>query len=269
MTSSGTRPDDSLLGTRERYLGPSLLSPFADDMAQRLSRLSVGPLLEILADIGLSTQAIAASVSAGMTFIATDPSDALLRHACKKPGTSRVIWRIADPCALPFEPATFGLVACQFGVMALTDHVLAFREARRVMKPGARFVFNVPAHIRYSPVAARVQQSMEELFPSNPPGYLAKVLHGYTENEVVDDDLTLAGFTDALYTTVDLPYAAASARDAAIGYCLGTPLRYEIEARAVGESERAVEAVAAALKRRFGAGPIEASMRAHVISASG
>lgn len=262
-------PDNSLLAIRERYLGPSLLSPFADDIAQRLSRLTVGPLLETMADIGLCTQAIASTVSAGLTIVATDPSEVLLRHARKRPGTSRVIWQIADPCALPFEPATFGIVVCQFGVMALPDRVLALREARRVIKPGGRFVFNVPAHIRHSPVAACIQQSMQELFPSDPPGYLLKVMHGYAENEAVDDDLTVAGFTDAIYTTVDLPYAASSTHDAALGYCMGTPLRLEIEARAAGDSEPTVQAVAAALHRHFGAGRIETLMRAHVISASG
>jgi SAM-dependent methyltransferase len=269
MTPSEMAPAGSLLAIRERYLGPSVLSPFADDIAQRLSRLSAGPLLETVADIGLCTQAIASTVSAGLTIVATDPSEVLLRHACQRAGTSRVIWQIADPCALPFETATFGIVVCQFGVMALRDHALAFREARRVMKPGGRFVFNLPAHIRHSPVAACIQQSMQELFPSDPPSYLVDVLHGYAQNDVVDDDLTLAGFTDAMYTTVDLPYAASSARDAAMGYCMGTPLRLEIEARAPGGSERAVQAAAAALQRHFGIGPIVSSMRAHVISASG
>jgi len=269
MTSFGTVPADSLLAIRDRYFGASVLSPFADDMAQRLSRLSVGPLLESFADTGLLAQAIAAAVSAGLTIIATDPSDALVQHAAQKPGTSRIIWQTADPCALPFEAATFGIIACQFGVMGLTDRVLAFREARRVMKPGARFVFNVPAHLRRNPVAESVQHAMEDLFPSDPPDYLTKVLHGYADNEAVDDDLTLAGFTDAIYTTVDLPYAAASARDAALGYCLGTPLRREIESRTEGDSDRVIAAVVTALKRRFGTGRIDTSMRAHVISAAG
>lgn len=254
---------------RDRYLGPSVLGPFADDMAQRLSRLSLGPLLETAADTGLLTRAIASSVSAGLTIIATDPSDALVQYAAGKPGTARVIWQAADPCSLPFEAATFGIVACQFGVAALADRVQAFREARRVMKRSARFVFNVPAQLRHNPVAARVQQAMEQLFPDDPPGYLAKVLHGYAETEAIDDDLTLAGFTDAIYTVVDLPYAAASARDAAIGYCLGTPLRAEIEARSAGDAEPVVDAVAAALRRRFGTGGIHATMRAHVVSAAG
>ncbi len=269
MTRSRMASADSLLATRDRYLGPCLLSPFADDMAHRLSRLSVGPLLETVADTGLLTQAIASSVSAGLGIIATDPSDVLVTYAAGKPGTTRVNWQIADPCALPFPAATFGIVACQFGIMALANRVQAFREARRVMKPGARFVFNVPAHFRHNPVAARVQQSMEELFPADPPTYLAMVWHGYAENEMVDDELTVAGFTDAIYTTVDLPYAAESAHVAAKGYCLGTPLRQAIEARVDGDCDGVIESVAAALKRRFGAGPIDSTMRAHVISAAG
>jgi ubiquinone/menaquinone biosynthesis C-methylase UbiE len=269
LTLLQTVSADSLPAIRDRYFGPSVLSPFADDMAHRLSRFSTGPLLETAADIGLLTQAIASSVSAGLTIIATDPSDALVQYAASKPGTPRVIWQTADPCALPFEAATFGIVACQFGMMALPDRVAAFREARRVMKPGGRFLFNVPAHLRHNPVAARVQQAMEELFPTDPPQYLSRVLHGYAENEVVDDNLTMAGFTDAIYTTVDLPYAAASTHDAAMGYCLGTPLRHEIEARASGRCEAIVASVATALQRRFGSGPIDSTMRAHIISAAG
>ncbi|WP_428484091.1 class I SAM-dependent methyltransferase [Rhodopila sp.] len=262
-------PADSLPAIRDRYLGPSLLSPFADDMARRLSRLSVGPLLETAADTGLLTQAIASSVSAGLTIIATDPSTSMVDYASDKPGTARVIWQTAEPCALPFEAGTFGIVACQFGVMALTDRVQGFREARRVMKQGARFVFNVPATFRHNPVADCVQRAMGTLFPSDTPRYLSHVLHGYADNEVVDDELTVAGFTDAIYTTVDLPYAAAAARDAAVGYCLGTPLRAEIDARAGGDTDPVVASVTAALRRRFGAGPIASTMRAHVVSAAG
>lgn len=269
MTGSRTVPADGLLADRDRYFGPSVLSPFADDMARRLARLNFGPLLETAADTGLLTEAIAACMPAGLTIIATDPSDTRVRHAAAKPGMARVTWRTADPCALPFRDATFGVVACQFGVMPLADRVAGFREARRVMQPDARFVFNVPARIRHNPVAARVQQAIEALFPVDPPNYLPRVLHGYAENEAIDDDLTLAGFTDAIYTSVELPYAAASAGDAARGYCLGTPLRTEIEARASGGIEDVVASVAAALKRRFGGGSIDTTMRAHVISAAG
>jgi SAM-dependent methyltransferase len=259
----------AIIAMRDQYLAPSLLSPFAEDMARRLSRLSMGPLLEIVADTGVLTQAIASVLSAGMTIIATDPRQAAIAFASAKPGMARVTWQQADPNALAFKDATFGIVACHFAVMTLPDRISAFKEVRRVIKPGGHFMFSVPAHIRHNPIAGFVHETMKEIFPDDPPLFVGQGLHGYADNETIDDDLTAAGFTDAIYTSVELPYVAASARDVAMGYCLGTPLLSEIEIRAPDTAESATRAIAAALERRFGSGPIEAGMRAHIVSASG
>lgn len=269
MIGSSMIPTDGILKIRDRYLAPSLLGPFADDMARRLSRISMGPLLETAADTGTLTEAIASAMSAGLTIIATDPSAEVVRHASVKPGMARITWQMADPHALPYADETFGIVACHFGVSIMPDRLLAFQEARRVMKSGGRFVFSVPAHIRQNPVADCLQGALEERFAVDPPRFVKHILHGYADNEAIDDDLTAAGFTDAIYTAVELPYEAASAHEVAIGYCLGTPLRSEIEARASGDIELVVQGVTAALERRFGTGQIKASMRAHIISASG
>jgi SAM-dependent methyltransferase len=269
MTFSAASAPDSLLAIRDHYLGPSLLAPFADDMARRLSRISIGPLLETSADTGVLTQAIASAVSVGLTIVATDPCLEMIEHASTKPGMARVNWQTADPHALPFKDATFGIVTSHFSVASMPDRIQLFQEARRVMKQGGRFVFSVPGPLRHNPAADCLQHVMEALFPTDPPGFVAHVFHGYSDNEAVDDDLTAAGFTDAIYTTVALPYAAASARDVAMGYCRGTPLRMEIEARAPGETERVTQAATAALERRFGTGPINTTMRAHVVSAAG
>ena len=262
-------PIGGMLAIHDQYLAPSLLVPFAEDMAHRLSRISTGPLLETCAGVGALTRAIASSVSAGMTVIATDPSADAIAYASAKPGVARVTWQQADPAALPFPNASFGIVTCQFGIVAMPDPVRAFVEARRVMRPGARFVFNVPALLRQNPVADCLQDAMDMLFPSDPPKFLENVLHLYADNAVIDDDLTEAGFTDAIYTSVELPYLAEAAWDAAAGYCLGTSLRAEIETRAPGEAERVTRDAAALLERRFGTGPIATTMRAYVISAAG
>lgn len=262
-------PIGAMVAIRDRYLAPSLLAPFADDLARRLSRISMGPLLEIVADTGVLTQAIASAMSAGLIIVATDPSAEMVEFASSKPGMARVSWRTAEPTALPFPDSTFGVVTCHFGVVTMLDSVLAFTEARRVMKPGGRFVFSVPAHIRHNPVAECLQEAIHDQFPADPPKFVSHILYGRGNHQAIDDDLTEAGFTDAIYTSVDLPFEAASARDVAMAYCLGTPLRNEIEARAPGDTERVVAAVAAALQRRFGTGPIRATMRAHVVSAAG
>lgn len=269
MTTVHSGTPGTMLAIRDQYFAPSWLSPFADEMARRLSRIGIGPVLEICAGTGVLTQAIASAMSAGLTIIATDPSADTIGHASIKPGMARVSWQLADPRALPFQDATFGIVICHFAVVMISDRVEAFQEARRVMKTGGRFVFSVPAHIRHNPVADCIQGAMDDLFPSDPPRFVAHTLHGYADNEAIDDDLTAAGFTDAIYTTVELPYVAASALDIAIGYCLGTSLRSEIETRAPGEADLVVRTAVAALEKRFGAGPIEAGMRAHMVSASG
>jgi ubiquinone/menaquinone biosynthesis C-methylase UbiE len=270
MTLLSRIPLDGMLAVRDRYFAPTVLLPFADDMARRLARLSIGPVLEIAAGTGVLTQAIALSLSAGMTIVATDPSADMIRHASSRPGMARVAWQQADPLALTFKDATFGIITCHVRIATMPDRVRAFREARRVMKQGGRFVFSVLGSLQHNPVAACLQEAMDATFPADPPRFIADGPHGYANQQTIDDDLTTAGFTDAIYTVVDLPFVAASARDVALGYCLGTPLRSEIELRISGDSvEPVLQAATLALQQRFGAGAIESTMRAQFISAAG
>jgi ubiquinone/menaquinone biosynthesis C-methylase UbiE len=269
MTLLRRIPLNTTLAVRDLHFAPSVVSPFADDMARRLSRLSIGPLLEIAADTGVLTQAMASALSAGLTMIATDPDADRVEHASAKPGMARVTWQQADPRALPFQDGIFGIVVCLRGVTAMPDRVRAFREARRVTKQGGRFVFSVFSTLQHNPVADCLQTALDEIFPSDPPQFIASSVHGYADNEMIDDDLTTAGFTDAIYTTVELPFAAASAHDVATGYCLGTPLRSDLGLRTSGNIEPVIEATAMALRKRFGSGAITTTMRAHIISAAG
>lgn len=269
MTSIRRIPLDTKSALHDRLVAPCLVSPFADDMARRIGRLSIGPLLEIAAGTGILTQAVASAVSAGVTIIATDASVDMIEYSSRKPGMARVNWQMADPQALPFQDATFGIVTCQFEIATVVDRIRVFHEIRRVIKPGGRFVFCVLADIRHNPVAECLQIAVHELFPDDPPQYLVRGLHGYSNTASIDDDLTVAGFTDAIYTTVELPFAAASARDVATGFCFGTNLRAELAIRSFGDTEPVLQAVILALEKRFGPGTIDSSMRAHVISASG
>ena len=97
MPFSAYALDEPLPALRSRYFAPAVMSPFADDLAGRLSRLAAGPVLEVLADIGTLTQAAAASVSVGTGLVATDPDADRLAWAETKPGTAQVTWRQADP----------------------------------------------------------------------------------------------------------------------------------------------------------------------------
>lgn len=98
---------------------------------------------------------------------------------------------------------------------------------------------------------------------------LTERLFGYAGTEVIDDDLTQAGFTDAVYTALDLPFTAKSAQEVAIGFCMGTDLRVDIEERAAGDVSHATETVASSLRKKFGTGEINSTIRVNIVSASG
>jgi hypothetical protein len=77
----------------------------------------------------------------------------------------------------------------------------------------------------------------------------------------------MAGFAQVRIETRGDISRAASPRDPAIAYCQGTPLRNEIEARDPTGLEAATQACTEALALRFGSGPVEGRIRAHVITA--
>ena len=61
---------------------------------------------------------------------------------------------------------------------------------------------------------------------------------------------------------------APSAREPAVAYCQGTPLRNEIEARDPSGLEAATKRAAEALAGRFGPGPVDGRIRAIVFTAT-
>jgi hypothetical protein len=106
------------------------------------------------------------------------------------------------------------------------------------------------------------------MLPDNPPSFLARTPHGYCDQESIRDQLATAGFTSVAIATHAAISRARLARDVAMAYCQGTPLRNEIEARDPSILQEATEHAANALTERFGSGPIEGRMQAHIISAT-
>ena len=98
---------------------------------------------------------------------------------------------------------------------------------------------------------------------------MARTPHGYHDAATIREELTAAGFADVSIDALGCAAEAPSPRDPAIAYCQGTPLRNEIEARDASRLEQATAKAAEALARRFGSGPVDGRIRAHVITAAG
>jgi ubiquinone/menaquinone biosynthesis C-methylase UbiE len=253
----------------ERFLVPLIFEPYARELAEQAGGVDSRDLLETAAGTGAVTRAFAARLPAQVRIVATDLNQPMLDHAAAKLSDERVTWRQANAQALPFEDQKFDVVACQFGVMFFPDRIAAYKEARRVLKPGGHFFFNVWDKISENEFADVVTQALATVFPQDPPRFMARTPHGYYEVDKIRDDLKAAGFVDVSIETVDHISRAASPRNPAIAYCQGTPLRNEIEARDASRLEEATKAAADALAHRFGSGPVEGRIRAHVVAATG
>jgi SAM-dependent methyltransferase len=174
-------------------------------------------------------------------------------------------WEQADAGRLPFPEARFDVVACQFGVMFFPDKPAVFAEARRVLVPGGRLLFTTWHTVESHDFARALLAGLRAVFPVDPPRFLAAVPHGYSDLERVVADLVGGGLEAESVATVTLAGRAASAADVALGFCAGTPLRAEIEARA--DLTATTEAVQREMTARLGDGPVTGQMAAHVVVA--
>ncbi|RIX77190.1 class I SAM-dependent methyltransferase [Acidovorax cavernicola] len=249
---------------------PLIFEGYAADVAALVAAFSPGAVLETAAGSGAVTRALAPRLGADARYVVTDLNPAMLDYAVtRQPADSRIEWQQADALALPFEDASFDVVLCQFGAMFFPDRVAGYSEARRVLKPGGRFVFSVWDRIEDNAFADDVTRAVATVFPDDPPRFLARTPHGYHDVALIRGDLSRAGFTHIEIRTHEKQSRAPSAREVAIAYCQGTPLRNEIEARDASLLSLATDRAAEAIAARHGTGSVAGKIQAHVIVATG
>jgi len=250
----------------DTYLVPLIFEPYAVDLVSRLGSRPVSRVLEIAAGTGVVTRVLAAALAERVAIVATDLNQAMLDQAAAV-GTKRAVdWRRADAMQLPFADGTFDAVVCQFGVMFFPEKPKAFSEARRVLRPGGVFLFNLWDRIAENEFADTVTTALESVFPQDPPRFLARTPHGYHDRRIFERDLASGGFAGApRIETVAARSRATSPRVPAIAYCQGTPLKNEIEARDASRLGEATDIAADAIGKRFGRGAVDGKIQAHVV----
>jgi SAM-dependent methyltransferase len=267
MTATDAAFSGSIPQTYDTHLGPLIFEPYARDLGERVRPLRPARLLETAAGTGIVTRELARALPSSVAIVATDLNQAMIDFAAAKTTAGNIAWRQADAQVLPFGDGEFDVVVCQFGVMLFPDKVGAYREARRVLKPGGRFIFNVWGRIEDNEMALIVHRTVAALFPDDPPGFLARAPYGYHDANVIRRDVAAAGFASIEIETVTKVSQAPAASEPVVGFCQGSPLRAEIEARDAARMAETLDAATKAMANRFGSGPIEGSIQAHVVSA--
>lgn len=257
---------DSIPRYYDRYLGPVIFEPYARDLAKRAASKSAMRVLEVACGTGILTQQLRSRLPTAAELIATDLNEAMIKYALGKTiRVDRTEWKPADAAALPFPDASFDCVACQFGYMFVPDKAAAFREARRVLKPGGLLVFNVWDRIDLNPFARITHHVLTGLYPKDPPLFY-QVPFSMHDPAELKRLLTLAKFRSIEIQTLALDTVATSAEAFAVGLVRGNPVSFELSQRGAS-LDLVIDSVAQALAREGGAKPFKSRMHALVVSA--
>lgn len=168
-----SRPDDDIArladyygsasDAYERYWSTALL-PANLELLRRLPMTQARDVLDLGSGVGGLLPAIAAAAPSA-AVVAADRSLGMLRRA---PANARRV--VVDAHALPLQSDHFDVVVVAFMLQHLREPVVAFREIRRVLRPGGTFGTTLWGADRDAPALAIWNDELDELgAPAAPP----------------------------------------------------------------------------------------------------
>jgi SAM-dependent methyltransferase len=251
----------------DRYMVPLIFESYARDIARRAAALSPKAVLETASGSGVVTRALAPELSPDASYVVTDLNQPMLDYAA-----TRQEQDTASPGARPMRrrcrskmPPSIWFAASSASCSSRPPS--AYREARRVLKPGGCFPVQRMGPHRGKRVRGRCDQRARGIFSER-----SAALHGAHAARLsrhrADPERSGEG---RLFERHDRNQGgesrAPSPRQCRVAYCQGTPLRNEIEARGADKLEAATEHAASAIARKHGSGEVAAKIQAHVILA--
>jgi ubiquinone/menaquinone biosynthesis C-methylase UbiE len=267
MKVEHARFSGSIPAAYDRYLGPVLFQPYAEDLAARLPINKTSSLLELACGTGILTRVLRTYVPPRVKLIATDLNEPMFRQASAKFGKGESVrWLEADACDLPFDNRKFDAVVCQFGIMFVPDKALAAREAYRVLKCDGVFLFNVWDAMKHNKLGELAHRTITSYFKKDPPTFY-QVPFSYHNRSEIRRVLKQAGFREIKTQVIAKIGKAKRAEHVARGLVEGNPVAVAIAKRDPSLLPVITNALAAAISRRFGKQSIRAPMRAIVVHA--
>jgi ubiquinone/menaquinone biosynthesis C-methylase UbiE len=257
---AGTIPENY-----DRYLGPFLFEPYALDLVSRLHYNKYPHILEIACGTGRVTNHLANSVKHD-TLTATDLNPDMIKIAKTRVTNGSIKWMAADALDLPFADASFDLVVCQFGIMFFPDKEKGLKEAFRVLKPGAKLIFNTWDKIENNPPIHTGSSIIESYFGDNPPVFYKIPFSMHDEKEMLSL-VSGAGFRKIKISLVEKEGISASASGLATGMVEGNPVYLALNERDPSLIEPIKEHVRKELAKKYGEEQLKSKLHAWVCEA--
>src|SRR6187549_3830807 len=253
----------SIPANYERYLGPFLFEPYADDLVSRLQHKKYNDILEIACGTGRVTAHLARSVQFD-TLVATDLNPDMIDMARTKVKSNKIKWMQANAMDLPFADRYFDLVVIQFGIMFFPDKQKGLKEAYRVLRTGGKIIYSTWNKVETVKAIHEGRVVIESYFGDDPPKFYSVPFSMYDDRELTTI-ARRAGFKSITTTLVKKEGFSPSASDLAKGIVEGNPVYMAILERDASLVNVIKEHVQKVLTEKFGAKDLRSPLEAWVV----
>jgi ubiquinone/menaquinone biosynthesis C-methylase UbiE len=182
--------------------------PVTELMLERLAPERGQTILDLAAGTGVAGFAAARLVGNEGRVIVSDFAEAMVdaarRHAARL-GLANLECRVLDAEQLDLNDDAMDGVICRWGYMLMADPVAAFRETRRVLRPGGRLAFAVftgPDENPWGSVPAGVLVERSHMPPpeAGAPGLFALADQGRLSRLLADAGFSEPRFEEVAFT---------------------------------------------------------------------
>jgi ubiquinone/menaquinone biosynthesis C-methylase UbiE len=250
----------------ERYLVPTLCTPWARDLIARTALQPGNRVLDIACGTGIVSRLAAARVGIAGHVVGVDLNPGMLSVARAQKtvyASAKVEWREGDANALPCDNTTFDVVFCQQGLQFFPDKAGALRDMHRVLVPGGRLALSVWRALRYNPYTRALAEVLERhVGPDAGSGMRAPCDFG--DAQALRTLLTTVGFREISIHIVILTIRHPSPAEYIPGQLAALPFARAIEALEIAALEALHHDILTALDPYMDDGGLAVPLEAHV-----
>jgi SAM-dependent methyltransferase len=127
---------------------PAIFGAWAGRVADAAGITRGNRVLDVGCGTGVLAREARSRVGQDGQVVGLDLNEGMLAVAART--EPKVEWRLGDAASLPFEDASFDVVASQFALMYFPDRVASLRETWRTLAPGGRLAIAVWASIDHA-----------------------------------------------------------------------------------------------------------------------
>jgi SAM-dependent methyltransferase len=161
---------------------------------------------DVVLDLAGGTGDLAAALSGRVARIVETDLSPVMVEAARKRGIANAEHRVLDMQELDLPDASVDGAVCRYGYMLVPDPALAFRETRRVLRPGGRLAFATWAPAKRNPWATAYGPVLIDRGLQDPPAPGEPGQFALSEPQQIDELVRSADFAAIEVEEVPVEY---------------------------------------------------------------